>query len=66
MTAQLHEVLILDGEKLSMAFCPSLPLGDPRLRELSYKEIDARRRRAHDEPVAAGRTDELSLLDEIG
>lgn len=30
MTAQVHEVLILDGERTSMAFCPPLPAGDPR------------------------------------
>ncbi|MBK8257821.1 MAG: hypothetical protein IPK82_34780 [Polyangiaceae bacterium] len=33
MTAQSHEVLILDGKKTSMAFCPPLPEGHPRVLE---------------------------------
>lgn len=35
MTAQIHEGLILDGVKTSMAFCPPLPKGNPRLIELN-------------------------------
>lgn len=31
MTAQFHENLILNGEETSMAFCPDLPEGHPRL-----------------------------------
>jgi hypothetical protein len=31
MTAQIHEVLFIDGEKLSMAFCPPLPMDHPRI-----------------------------------
>ncbi len=31
MTAQIHDALILDGEKTSMAFCPDLPAGHPRI-----------------------------------
>lgn len=31
MTAQAHEKLILDGQALSMACCPALPLDHPRL-----------------------------------
>ena len=34
MTAQVHEGLILDGVKTSMAFCPPLPKDNPRLIEL--------------------------------
>lgn len=34
MTAQVHELLILDGTKTSMAFCPPLPKDNPRLIEL--------------------------------
>jgi hypothetical protein len=33
MTAQMHEILILDGETTSMAFCPPLPAGHPRIFE---------------------------------
>jgi hypothetical protein len=38
MTAQFHENLILDGEKMSMAFCPPLPENHPHIIELSYEE----------------------------
>jgi hypothetical protein len=31
MTAQIHEVLFIDGEKMSMAFCPPLPMDHPRI-----------------------------------
>ena len=31
MTAQIHEKLILNGEETSMAFCPPLPKGHPRI-----------------------------------
>jgi hypothetical protein len=31
MTAQIHERLILDGQDTSMAFCPPLPEGHPRI-----------------------------------
>lgn len=31
MTAQIHERIILDGEETSMAFCPPLPDGHPRI-----------------------------------
>src|SRR5262245_44052348 len=31
MTAQIHEILILDGEKTSMAFCPPNPSRHPRV-----------------------------------
>jgi hypothetical protein len=31
MTAQVHETLILDGMRTSMAFCPPLPLGHRRV-----------------------------------
>lgn len=33
MTAQIHERLILDGEETTMASCPPLPRGHPRLVE---------------------------------
>ena len=32
MTAQVHEILILEGERTSMACCPSLPDNHPRIR----------------------------------
>lgn len=34
MTAQVHERLIIDGEETSMAFCPPLPYGHPRIIEV--------------------------------
>lgn len=40
MTAQVHENLILDGQKTSMAFCPPLPENDSRVVELKDDEID--------------------------
>jgi hypothetical protein len=40
MTAQIHETLILNGEKTSMAFCPPLPR-DHRVVELKENEIDS-------------------------
>jgi len=33
MTAQQHEVLIIDGKRTSMAFCPPLPKTEPILQE---------------------------------
>ncbi|MBP1688071.1 MAG: hypothetical protein H6Q33_4214 [Deltaproteobacteria bacterium] len=39
MTAQIHEKLILDGEETSMAFCPSLPEGHPRVFEPGPDEV---------------------------
>ncbi len=40
MTAQVHENLIYEGEEASMAFCPTLPKDDPRIRELKDDEIE--------------------------
>jgi len=31
MTAQIPELLILDGEEVSMAFCPNFPINHPRI-----------------------------------
>jgi len=31
MTAQIHEILIYEGEELSMAYCPPFPEGHPRI-----------------------------------
>lgn len=39
MTAQAHERLIFDGIRTSMAFCPPLPAGHPRIAVLSNKEL---------------------------
>ena len=39
MTAQIHERLILDGEETSMAFCPPLPDGHPRIFAPDSDEI---------------------------
>ena len=38
MTAQIHERLILDGDETSMAFCPPLPEGHPRIYEPSRED----------------------------
>jgi len=38
MTAQVEEVLIIDGVPQRMAFCPPLPESDPRLVEVSDDE----------------------------
>jgi len=38
MTAQIHEKVILEGEETSMAFCPPLPYGHPRLIEVDNAE----------------------------
>lgn len=40
MTAQIHERLILDGEETSMAFCPPLPDGHPRIYEPSPDDVE--------------------------
>ena len=33
MTAQIHELLTIDGRNTSMAFCPTFPLDHPRIVE---------------------------------
>lgn len=39
MTAQIHELLILDGDETSMAFCPPLPDGHPRIFKPGPDEV---------------------------
>jgi hypothetical protein len=39
VTAQVHELLIVDGEETSMAFCPPLPDSHPRIYEPSPDEV---------------------------
>ncbi|MEJ5376865.1 MAG: hypothetical protein WHX93_09825 [bacterium] len=39
MTAQLHESLILEGERVSMAFCPPIPEDHPRIVQLTEEEM---------------------------
>ena len=34
MTAQIHELLIYEGEETSMAFCPPIPMDHPRVKVL--------------------------------
>jgi len=38
MTAQVHEKLVLDGQPVSLAFCPPIPTGHPRILELDQAE----------------------------
>jgi hypothetical protein len=38
MTAQVNEILFLEGEKTSMAFCPDLPRNHPRIIEADPEE----------------------------
>lgn len=40
MTAQVHERLIVDGAETSMAFCPPLPKGHPRIESNSGPDAD--------------------------
>lgn len=42
MTAQMGEVLIIDGEKASMTFCPPLPLGTAHVEATPEKEVKGR------------------------
>jgi hypothetical protein len=41
MTAQIRETLILNGERTTMDSWPPLPLGHPRVAELTNKEMTA-------------------------
>ncbi len=41
MTAQIHELLIFNGEETSMACCPDLPDKHPRIYAPSSNEIEA-------------------------
>lgn len=38
MTAQIHEEVIYDGEKTSMAFCPPIPGDHPRIVKVDPRE----------------------------
>lgn len=38
MTAQVGEKLIYEGEEMWMTSCPALPVGNPRLVQLSFEE----------------------------
>ena len=42
MTHQLHENIIYEGRDLSMTTCPKVPLDDPRVIELTDKELFAK------------------------
>ena len=41
MTAQVHETIIIDGRKTSMAFCPPLPIDDPRIKKANQNVISS-------------------------
>lgn len=38
MTAQIHELLTIDGRKTSMAYCPPIPFDHPRILERDPSE----------------------------
>lgn len=40
MTAQIHEIMIYDGNETEMASCPPLPENNPRIKKLNDEEID--------------------------
>ena len=40
MTAQVGEILIFDGEEMSMAFCPPLPNLHPSIIELKDEDLE--------------------------
>lgn len=40
MTAQIHEIIIVDGEQFSMNICPTLPEKTPVIRVLSDEEVE--------------------------
>lgn len=42
MTAQAHEILIIEGEYTSMAFCPPIPRDHPEIATLTDDEIRER------------------------
>jgi hypothetical protein len=44
MTAQMHEILVLDGRRMGMAFCPPLPSPERQRRGSSDDETQAARR----------------------
>src|SRR5260221_14049621 len=39
MTAQAHEILILEGNHTSMSFCPPIPPNHPRIVTLTVEEL---------------------------
>ncbi|HEX2623396.1 MAG TPA: hypothetical protein VHL11_24715, partial [Phototrophicaceae bacterium] len=41
MTGQVAEHLILDGTRMSMAYCPRFPLDHPHIVELTMEEVSA-------------------------
>ena len=41
MTAQAHELLIIEGERTSMASCPPIPKKHPHIKLLTDEEIKA-------------------------
>ena len=41
MTAQIHEKLIFNGKKTSMAFCPPIPENHPGIVELTHEQMQA-------------------------
>jgi len=41
MTAQAHEILILEGQKTSMACCPPLPENEPRITKSALTMLNS-------------------------
>jgi hypothetical protein len=65
MTAQFGEVLILNGDQTSMAFCPPLPSDHARLKVLTQEEIATLVQRASEEQKAKGEEVPITRLDMI-
>jgi len=40
MTAQVHELLIIEGKETSMAYCPPIPTDHPQIQTLTQKEME--------------------------
>jgi hypothetical protein len=60
MTAQIQEILVLDGQQMGMAFCPPLPSSERQARGLSDDEKEAARKGAWRRLApAAGRASDI-------
>ncbi len=62
MTAQIGEILILEGERMHMTFCPPLPWHNARLRKLTPEEVARRIEVEEAQPDATGARPKLTRL----